>query len=351
MKGKKLYDKILGSIAGAAIGDSMGSTVEFLHHKAISKYYGKIEDLTFSSGKFTDDTSLRLLVYSAIINKGGRITAYDLASYWIKNVIPNSKYWITELFISAELYMGKSPREAGFYNLHANDAAMLMDPIGVVNCSNPRNSAVDAYDVGSVCQSGAELEASMAVAAAVAEAFKVNTSPKNVVEMACCYSSPIIESRVKKAIKIVESCKSLSEIYDRLYEEIALEDGSDRIVKNWRYEDIKKRSLKIEDISLGVSALEAVPVALAFFYLFNGDPLKTIIACVNYGRDSDTIAGIGGAIAGAFMGANSIDYKFIEQVNRANNISLQSFAERMIEPVINTLKEQKESIQFAEKLL
>jgi ADP-ribosylglycohydrolase len=351
LKKTKLYDKILGSLAGAAIGDSMGSTVEFLHHKAINKYYGKIEDLELSLGKFTDDTSLRLLVYSAIINKGGRITAYDLASYWVTNVIPGSRYWITELFISAELYMGKSPREAGFHNLHANDAAMLMDPIGVVNCSNPRNAAVDAYDVGSICQSGAELEASMAVAAAVAEAFKVNTSPQNIVEVACRYSSPIIESKVKKAIEIVKLCKGLSEIYDRLYKEIALEDGSDRIVKNWRYEDIKRRGFEVEDISLGVSALEAVPVALAFFYFSNGDPLKTIVSCVNYGRDSDTIAGIGGAIAGAFMGASSINFKFIEQVNYANNVSLQSFAERMIEPIVNTLKEQRESIQFAEELL
>src|SRR5689334_4327323 len=98
-----IRDKVLGSIAAAAIGDTMGTPVEFLHHRAIKKYFGEIRGIIGDSARFSDDTLLRLLTYRTIIEKGGRIDAWDLAPNWQEQVIPNRDYWVTELFISAEL--------------------------------------------------------------------------------------------------------------------------------------------------------------------------------------------------------------------------------------------------------
>lgn len=335
-------------MAGAAIGDSMGSAVEFLHYKAIRKYFGNITDLSLSKGKFTDDTALRYLLYLTIIEKGRRINAWDLASKWITDVIPEKTYWITELFISAELLMGRSPRETGFHNIDANDAAMMVDPVGVVNCCNPRNAALDARDIGSICQKGAELEAAMAIAAAVAKAFEPEVSIEEIIEAAETYSSPLVKARIEKALEA--SCSS-SDIYEALYESVAIDDGSDKIVRIWRKKDPRLAKYNSEDISLGVSALEVVPVALAFFYISKGEPLQTIRLSVNYGRDSDTIAGIGGAIAGAFSGARNIDPRFIEQINLANEVSLESLAMQMIKPIQNSMLEAEKSITLIKKLL
>ena len=333
------------------MGDSMGSTVEFLHHETIRRVYGRIDNLDQSKGLFTDDTALRLVLYNVIIEKGRRITAYDLAEHWKRNVGPGDRYWITETFISALLHLSQSPREAGFSNIPADDAAMMIDPIGVVNCGNPRNAAVDAYDVGSICQSGPELEAAMAVAAAVAEAFRHDATPETVLESACRYSSPGMRRRIEETAKTAQLHGAPSDLYRSFYETIAIDDGSSEIVKAWRAEELKRRKMKLEDVSLGVSALEAVPVALAFFALSRGDPFETITWCVNYGRDCDTIAGIGGAIAGALSSVSSIQRDFIEKINSANNVSLQSIARGMIGPIINTIKEEEESTGEVRELL
>ena len=79
---KRIRDKVLGSIAAAAIGDAMGTPVEFLHHRTIKKYFGEMKGIIGDSARFSDDTLLRLLTYRTIIEKGGRIDAWDLAEKW-----------------------------------------------------------------------------------------------------------------------------------------------------------------------------------------------------------------------------------------------------------------------------
>jgi ADP-ribosylglycohydrolase len=60
-----------------------------------------------------------------------------------------------------------------------------------------------------------------------------------------------------------------------------------------------------------------VPAALGILYLADGDPAETILGCANFGRDADTIATIGGAIAGALRGADRIPAAWIETVGAA----------------------------------
>ncbi len=53
-------------------------------------------------------------------------------------------------------------------------------------------------------------------------------------------------------------------------------------------------------------ARETVPVTLALFLLAKGDPREAIIMGANFGRDTDTIASMVGALAGAFRGASAL---------------------------------------------
>jgi ADP-ribosylglycohydrolase len=347
---KRIRDKVLGSIAAAAIGDAMGTPVEFLHHRAIKKYFGEIRNI-FDSARFSDDTLLRVLTYRAIIEKGGRIDAWDLAAKWKEQVIPNDDYWVTELFISAQLSMGVSPRESGFHNINADDAAMAIDPIGVVNCCDPRNAAMDARDIAAVSQKGTEVEAAIAVAAAVAEAFQPGATVEDVVEMARRFAGPLVSRKIGRAVEITNTSASSSRIYDRLYDEIAVQDGSDSIVRTWRARDPKISGYATEEISLGVSATEFVPVALAFFLASEGDPFETIKRCAGYGRDSDTVAGIGGAVAGAFSGATAINPDLIRRVEADNKVSLSALTEEMIIPIRNAAAGSADSAKRVKKLL
>lgn len=40
----KLWDKVYGALAGAAIGDAMGAPVEMLSHEEIHLHYGRVQD-------------------------------------------------------------------------------------------------------------------------------------------------------------------------------------------------------------------------------------------------------------------------------------------------------------------
>ena len=74
-------------------------------------------------------------------------------------------------------------------------------------------------------------------------------------------------------------------------------------------------------------SIEEVPVALGFLVVTGGDFEGTIMGATNYGRDNDSIAGMGGAIAGALHGIDALRPEWVEQINSANRIDLMPLAE------------------------
>jgi len=59
---------------------------------------------------------------------------------------------------------------------------------------------------------------------------------------------------------------------------------------------------------------ETVPCVFALFYLANGNPEKAVIYGANFGRDTDTIATMVGALAGAFAGVSGFRRAWIEKL-------------------------------------
>ena len=69
-----------------------------------------------------------------------------------------------------------------------------------------------------------------------------------------------------------------------------------------------------------------MPLALGFLVVTGGDFEGTIMGATNYGRDNDSIAGMGGAIAGALHGIDALRPEWVEQINSANRIDLMPLA-------------------------
>lgn len=73
---KDLYNKVLGSLLGFAIGDAMGATTEFMTEEEISRGFGVIKDiigggwLGLKPGEVTDDTQMMTIVAKARMEKG-----------------------------------------------------------------------------------------------------------------------------------------------------------------------------------------------------------------------------------------------------------------------------------------
>lgn len=71
MKKQELYNHILGSLVGFAIGDAMGATTEFMSQRDIQRQYGEVNDiigegwLNLKPGEVTDDTQMMLIVGKA----------------------------------------------------------------------------------------------------------------------------------------------------------------------------------------------------------------------------------------------------------------------------------------------
>jgi len=61
---------------------------------------------------------------------------------------------------------------------------------------------------------------------------------------------------------------------------------------------------------------ETVPCALSLLFLADGDPGTVIRYGANFGRDSDTIASMAGAIAGALKGASAFPTAWVTKVER-----------------------------------
>ncbi len=65
-------------------------------------------------------------------------------------------------------------------------------------------------------------------------------------------------------------------------------------------------------------AIHTLVVPLAMFVAADGDFRQTVMGCVMYGRDNDSYASVGGALAGAFHGVEAIPAEWIRPVVDGN---------------------------------
>jgi hypothetical protein len=76
-------------------------------------------------------------------------------------------------------------------------------------------------------------------------------------------------------------------------------------------------------------SIEEVPIALGLLVATGGDYLETMLGGVNYGRDSDSIASMGGALAGAL--GSPVPRRLIDEVGEASKLDLEEPGRTMSE--------------------
>ncbi len=144
-EGNMISDKIRGSILGGAIGDAMGGPLEGRPEGFAEQHYGGpvtelepyLDRETFrpipdrSPGDYTDDTRLKNILCSAIIERGGRITAEEFAVVWLRDMDPDM-FYLTEKIAFYKLRFKRTiAREGGAGNVPACDADMMISPVGL----------------------------------------------------------------------------------------------------------------------------------------------------------------------------------------------------------------------------
>ncbi|MED7923248.1 ADP-ribosylglycohydrolase family protein [Nonomuraea sp. LP-02] len=341
-----LEDRATGCVAGAAVGDALGGATEgWTPEQIVERYGGRVEGIVppynddwrnarpiapyhKGDGHITDDTLMTHALIRVYEKAGRHLDAYAMAEHlvpelmgerrWIPELeaeaLPLQRIFLAEKWIVARLHYGHAdPREAGVGNIVNCGAAMYVAPVGIVNAADPDAAYAEAIDLTGAHQASYGREAAGVMAAAVAEAMRPGATADSVV--AACLR--LAKDGTRAAIEAV--CEAASGLghWEGSFETLrAAVRPYDTVADTYRDQGLGARRPS------RVHSIEELPLALGMLVIAKGDYRDTVLGGVNYGRDADSIASMGGAIAGALGGLAAVPAEWVEQVGAASRTDL-----------------------------
>ena len=350
-----LEAKAVGCLTGAAVGDGLGSATEgwtpdqireyhegwvegvVAPHGRVGKPAPRISRYRKGEGRITDDTLMTHTLVRVYQRLRRHLTAYDIAEtlapmlleegQWIPDMEREDqllqRLFLAEKWLVARLLHGHvDPREGGNGNMVNCGAAMYIAPVGIANAANPGAGYGEAIDISGAHQSSYGREAAGVLAGAVAAAMAPGATADSVVGAAVALS----HDGTRAAIEAV--CGRAAQISDWRDAVPALRDAVqpfDSVGPDYRIPGLGARRPS------RLHSIEELPVALGFLLVARGEFRASVLGGVNYGRDSDSIASMAGALAGALNGIQSVPQEWIDQVATASRMDLQSPGRAMAE--------------------
>ena len=352
--GELLERRAVGCLAGAAIGDALGGATEGWESAQIHAHFdGWVEGVVQSmrhqlnkvkpfspfwkgDGHVTDDTLMTRVLVRAYATKRDHLDAYDVERLIVPAIVDEAT-WIPELdredllyhrlflaekWLVLKLRYGHAdPRDAGVGNIVNCGAAMYIAPVGVANAANPDGAYAEAIDLTGAHQSSYGREAAGVLAACVAEAFSPDATVDSIVEVALRLAKDATATSIAAVVDAAAKLDGwrsggLAELraafapFDSVGEHYAEPAQNARIPSR-------------------LHAIEELPIALGLLVATGGDYAETMLGGVNYGRDSDSIASMGGALAGALGGAEAVRRDWIEEISTASRIDIEEAGREM----------------------
>lgn len=281
-----------GAFLGAAIGDALGATTEFMTPHEIKYKYGvhrKIIGggwLNLKPGQVTDDTEMSLCIARAI----------EASEGWnLKAIADNFAGWLRSGPIDVgatcarniRKYMHGGQLEAPYNEWDAgNGAAMRMAPVAIFSLGNEN----------------------MLIKCAVGQARLTHNHPLS--DNACVLIGRMIQTAIMGGS--IAELESIAEEYPAFV---------------WKNK-IRQSSAYIKDT-----------MAIVFRHLFSTDNFEDcLIGVVNEGGDADTTGAIAGMIAGALYGPSSFPKKWTRKLDPYVCREVGSAAERLVEISLQRLR-------------
>jgi ADP-ribosylglycohydrolase len=319
-----LFDKIHGSMLWSAVGDAMGGPVEGLDYHQIQAEYGVVDSLLpyhhppdfhyhfhNDAGTITDDTRLKMILCQAILNCGDILLRGDFLKALTVAYFRSEKdlelgfleeYVLGGVYGEDKLIWGGQP---------TNGFIMANSPLGLVCPCDPLAAFKLSFDLDFISDGYARYSAAMA-AAAVSAAMRpgatVESVIKDTLDVAHVHRR---EGDLTRHWNWYEHVFLLNERLIKIATQIAAHHRDVLAVRAEFYEQLNAGPL-------GSEAAQSLAVAIGMLVAAKGDPIQTIIGCVNYGRDNDSYAAIGGSIAGALHGTESLPLAWRQGVEQAN---------------------------------
>ncbi|WP_222851481.1 ADP-ribosylglycohydrolase family protein [Phytoactinopolyspora mesophila] len=356
----RLTDRAVGCLLGAAVGDALGGATEGWSPAQIRERWGgwvegivgpyyenwrtarPIAPYHKGDGHITDDTLMTHLLVDVYTQAKAHLTAYDVAErlvplmigrqVWIPELeteaLPLQRVFLAEKYMALRLHWAHAdPREAGVGNAVNCGAAMYIAPVGIVNAADPDAAYAEAVDVTGAHQASYGREAAGVMAACVAEAARPGATVDDVVAVALRLAKDGTRAAIDAVVEAASGARHWTD---------AIESGQLR--KAMRAYDTVGEDYR--DQGLGARrpsrthSIEELPVALAMLVISGGEWRDAVLGGVNYGRDSDSIASMAGAIAGALGGQAVVPADLAADVAEASRTDLLEPGERLAEVAV-----------------
>ncbi|KQZ86132.1 hypothetical protein ASD56_07690 [Microbacterium sp. Root166] len=292
-------------------------------------------------GHVTDDTLMTHALIEVYAARRTHLDAFHMASDLVPIMIGEPR-WIPELeqealilqrvflaekWMVARMHYGHvDPREAGVGNVVNCGATMYMAPVGLVNMGDPEGAYAEAIDLAGAHQSSYGREAAGVFAAAVAAAAAPGATVADVMDAARRMAHDGTAAAIDAVLAAVAdfTARGGSEDPRELGRVIrAAVAPYDTVGDAYRAMAMDAR------LPSRTKSIEELPVALGFVAAHAGDARASILDAVNYGRDSDSIATMAGAICGGLGGRDAVPAEWVRDVAEASRLDLDAVADTM----------------------
>jgi ADP-ribosylglycohydrolase len=294
-------DKAKGLVYGLAIGDALGRPTEFMSLSNIKRKYGEggIQELP-EPALFTDDTQMSIAIAEALISDGEKDVESIMAAVkdefikWYHSPENTRAPGRTCLTGVANMENDVHWSKSGVANSKGCGSAMRSAPIGYLYQDYPEKLKQVAHATG-ICPHGHPA----ADAACIGAAYLVKLAldgipPENMISELLSFTKGISDEWDNAILK-VEKCLD--------------------------WEDEEKA---LTHLGEGWVGEEAVALALYCFLKYPDSYEKVVIRGANTNGDSDSIATIGGSVAGACHGVKGIPQNWISKIEKPTYLGVLS---------------------------
>jgi len=303
--GRDAADRSRGALLGLAVGDALGTTLEF-------KSPGTFEPLTdmvgggpfsLQPGEWTDDTSMALCLAESLVEKQG-FDPQDQMERYVR--------WWREGHFSVKGYCFD-------IGMATSSALRRFEESG-----EPFSGSTDTYSAGN----GSIMRLApvpMAYAHDPAEAIRLagessrTTHGARACVDACRYMAGLIVGAINGA--------SREELLSPLYAPVAgaweAEPLCDEVAEVAAGSFLRKEPPEIKGSGYVVASLEAALWAFAKSESFE----EGALLAVNLGDDADTTGAVYGQIAGAYYGATGVPKRWVEVLSMSDRI--EAFSDQL----------------------
>jgi ADP-ribosylglycohydrolase len=290
MDPKQLTGRFTGCIVGFAVGDALGMPAQFLTRDQIRTYYGKSivgfmkahpghASDSLVEGSYTDDTQMMLAAAESLIECRGMDAARqaDALLSWYANAAPHRTPTRANIRACKHLSAGRPWSKSGVFSGGCG-AAVRMPPIGLFYFRCPEALIRSALDACVMTHTDPRAKAaSVAVAYLIARLVQTNEK-----------SSPG-EQVLETADKVASLDQDMAAMLRWVTQMLHLDPEE-----------------ALFEIGTSSDAIEAIPAATYCFLKYPHQFQNAVLAAVNAGDASDSIAALTGSMVGAYSGIEAI---------------------------------------------